>query len=230
MNRVALRGLIIPPCLALCFPRLSATRPGISSLHHRRELAMRADSAPARRVAYLHGFASSSKSAKGLALRKKLGDHMVSLPDLNRPSFEDITITGALIAMDELHEEMGRPRWNLVGSSMGGHVAALWTALHPDDVNKLVLLCPAFDLAALWPSIIGQGNFEKWQSEGRLPFKDGAGEWKNVHYGFVEDAKEKHPAWPVIPVRIPSRASVVVPMPTNRARRTERERERERER
>lgn len=76
------------------------------------------------KVAYLHGFASSAKSIKGEALRKKLGD-VVALPDLNRPSFEDITVTAALEAMDQLHEECGRPRWKLVGSSMGGHIAAV---------------------------------------------------------------------------------------------------------
>lgn len=199
MIRSSLRALLLPPFLSLSFPESSVAVPGSASHHRGFNLAMRADT-PAARVAYLHGFASSSRSSKGLALQKQLGNDIVSLPDLNRPSFEDITITGALKAMDELHEEMGRPRWKLVGSSMGGHVAALWTALHPEDVEKLVLLCPAFDLATLWPSIIGQDNFDKWQGEGRLPFKDGAGEWKNVHFGFVEDAMKKHPAWPVIPV------------------------------
>ena len=83
-----------------------------------------AGAAELSRVAYLHGFASGPRSYKGLALREKMGE-IVCLPDLNNPSFDKVTITGALQAMDALHEEVGRPRWKLVGSSMGGHVAAV---------------------------------------------------------------------------------------------------------
>lgn len=36
-----------------------------------------------------------------------------------------------------------------------------------------------------------------------MPFKDGKGDWKLVHFHFVTDARDNHPAFPQIPVRIP---------------------------
>jgi len=152
------------------------------------------------RIAYLHGFASSATSLKGVALQKAVGTEICDLPDLNRPSFSKLTVSGALEAMDELHEQRGRPKWNLVGSSMGGHVAALWTSLHPECVEKLVLLCPAFSLAELWPAILGAENFERWGREGE--YQNAAGEWHKVHYGLVEDGLT-HPVHPSIPDSVP---------------------------
>jgi hypothetical protein len=81
------------------------------------------------RVAYLHGFASSSESAKGVSLRNRMTElglaSIVETPDMNRPSFSSLTVSGALEVMDELHEAKGRPKWMLVGSSMGGYLAAV---------------------------------------------------------------------------------------------------------
>jgi predicted esterase YcpF (UPF0227 family) len=86
---------------------------------------------PGTHVAYLHGFASSSESLKGVALRQRMTElglaSVIETPDLNRPSFSELTVSGALEVMDELHESKGRPKWLLVGSSMGGYTAAVST-------------------------------------------------------------------------------------------------------
>ncbi len=156
---------------------------------------------PERRYAYLHGFASSPQARKGAYLAERLAKRGIELhrPDLNRPSFAELTVSGALAAVDEMvghgpHEAT----WRLIGSSFGGYVAARWAELHPERVDELVLLCPGFDLLGRWPAMLGDAVMERWEREGWLSFPDGAGRPTAVHWGFVEDMK-RHPGTPEVP-------------------------------
>lgn len=176
------------------------------------------------RYAYLHGFASSSRSFKGVALRERLAPRGVELElaDLNRPSFRDLTYTGALEAIDALDatgwgDEQGT--WRFIGSSMGGYLATRWAELHPARVDRLFLLCPGFDLVARWPALLGEANYRKWSDEGHFAFFDAAGKLQPVHWGFIEDAR-RHTALPEVdcPVRIlHGRQDDVVPVASSRA-------------
>jgi pimeloyl-ACP methyl ester carboxylesterase len=149
------------------------------------------------RYAYLHGFASSSKSYKGTTLARRLGpDIELERPDLNVPSFERLTVTGALEELDRLHEE-APDEWCIIGSSMGGYIAARWCELHPERIHRLVLLCPGFDLASRWPSMLGEAVWKKWREDGviTLPGPDGAP--RELHWGFIEDFRH-HPPYPEV--------------------------------
>jgi uncharacterized protein len=160
------------------------------------------------RHAYLHGFASSSLSKKGVALRRFYAERGATLetPDLNAPSFAELSYTGMLDAFDRFDRELderegveaGTARWRLIGSSMGGYLAARWAQLHPERVDRLLLLCPAFDFVARWPNLIGADNFERWRERGRFPLPDATGTVVEVHFGLVEDAMT-HPARPSVP-------------------------------
>ena len=163
---------------------------------------------PNFRHAYFHGFASSSLSHKGQALRRFYASHgrEFHLPDLNAPSFAELTYTAMLAAVDAFDQALdeaegttpGQVRWRIIGSSMGGYLAARWAELHPERVDELILLCPAFEFAKRWPSIIGEDNFAKWKQQGHFSLPDGTGTPVDVHYGLVEDALT-HPARPVVP-------------------------------
>ena len=49
--------------------------------------------------------------------------------------------------MAQLEDILGRKKgWNLIGSSLGGLMAALYTTKHPSRVRKLILLAPALVL------------------------------------------------------------------------------------
>jgi hypothetical protein len=181
------------------------------------------------RHAYLHGFASSSQSYKGQALRRFYAEHGLEFhtPDLNNPSFSELTYSGMLAALDRFDAELdardgtepGTTRWRFVGSSMGGYVAARWAELHPRRVDRLLLLCPAFDFLARWPSLIGQAQFERWQAEGWIELPDHTGTPTRIHYGLVEDASQ-HPARPVVPCPttiMHGTADTVVPIASSRA-------------
>ncbi|MCB9882140.1 MAG: alpha/beta fold hydrolase [Planctomycetes bacterium] len=153
-----------------------------------------------RHYAYLHGFASSPTSAKGCALRAAMERHgrELQLPDLNVPSFAELTITDALTALDTLHARVvdeRSDRWCLIGSSFGGYLAARWAELHPDQVERLVLLCPGFDLLNRWPTILGADTVERWRDEGAMEFPLADGTTATIGAGFLVDA-ERHPPFP----------------------------------
>jgi pimeloyl-ACP methyl ester carboxylesterase len=170
------------------------------------------------RYAYLHGFASGPLARKGLGLRQAFEDRGApfSLPDLNRPSFAQLSHSAMLEAIDEL-TAAGEP-WRFVGSSLGGWVAARWAELHPDRVDRLVLLCPGFGLGSRWPKLLGEAAMERWEASGAHPFPDGAGELVDVHWDFYQESLRQPPV-PQVPcptLLIHGRADQVVPIESSR--------------
>ncbi|MFU8803757.1 MAG: YqiA/YcfP family alpha/beta fold hydrolase [Bradymonadaceae bacterium] len=154
----------------------------------------------ANRYVYLHGFASSPLSLKGMRMAEAFADIGVTLHrvDLNRPSFEKITYTAALGALDEIDARVEGGPLRLIGSSMGGYLAARWAELHPEKVDRLMLMCPGFDLARRWPVLVGPQRLKGWEEEGTLPLPDVHGEFRPVHWEFIEDARKRHPAFPEV--------------------------------
>ena len=165
--------------------------------------------------AYLHGLSSSPLATKATALRAAFDAHQWTLhcPDLNQPSFATLTFDAALAALDALAEQHPGERWRLIGSSMGGYLAARWAQLHPRRVERLLLLCPGFDLAARWPTLLGADALARWERDGAFPIPDGTGAPVDVHWDFVTNARA-HPAYPEVRCRtriIHGRQDEVVP-------------------
>ena len=154
-----------------------------------------------RRLAYLHGFGSSPKTHKGVVLADALAKRGETLqrPDLNRPSFAKLSPAAALAEIDAMDSRTPGDPWQIMGSSMGGYLAARWAELNPRKVGKLVLLCPGFELAQRWPEIVGPAKMEEWRRSGELPFMDFAtGKPVGVHYGFYEEGRTLPPR-PAVP-------------------------------
>ncbi|HBY64222.1 MAG TPA: hypothetical protein DEH78_30740 [Solibacterales bacterium] len=137
-------------------------------------------------IVYLHGFASSpaSKKARFFAERLRECGQQVEIPALDGGDFENLTITGQLAVIDETVR--GRPV-TLMGSSMGGYLAALYAARHK-EVRRVVLMAPAFGFARRWLETLEPARREQWQRTGLLPFFHyGEGRERNVGYGLIED-------------------------------------------
>src|SRR4051794_14055045 len=102
---------------------------------------------------YLHGFASGPQSSKAQFFRRRFEEIGVKMriPDLTEGDFERLTIGGQLRVIESLAQ--GEPV-SLMGSSMGGYLAALYAARHP-EVGRIVLLAPAFGFARRWPLRLG---------------------------------------------------------------------------
>lgn len=154
-----------------------------------------------RAFASLHGFASSPRSRKNEHFAPAFEARGVRLhrPDLNQPSFARLSFAAMMAELDRMHfgaiaPPGSAPRWCLVGSSLGGYLAALWAAAHPDRVEKLVLLCPAFELARRWETLVTPPELEQWRREGTHAFSDATGAVVGLHFAFVEEARALDPA------------------------------------
>lgn len=88
-------------------------------------------------IIFIHGLEGSSQGVKASLLRELF-------PGILTPDFP-----GSLEQrMAQLNDILGAQRnWILIGSSLGGLMAALFTVRHPEQVQRLVLLAPAL----IWP-------------------------------------------------------------------------------
>lgn len=140
------------------------------------------------RFAWLHGFASGPTSSKGQFVRARLRDRGAELllPDLNEPSFFELTVTRMLSQLDALLQ--GIEPVVLFGSSLGGFTAATWAAGNPGRMAALVLLAPAFDLGPRWERQMG-ADAARWRAAGRFAFDHYArGGRQDLSIGFLDDA------------------------------------------
>jgi pimeloyl-ACP methyl ester carboxylesterase len=153
------------------------------------------------RFLYIHGFASGPRSRKAQTFRKALAARDIDLevPELDEGDFEHLTISGQLaVIADTLRGEPAR----LVGSSMGGYLAALYAAAHP-EVSRLVLLAPAFSFAPRWREKLGRELAQSAPPEYLEVFHYASNAMRRVHYRLIDDAL-RYPATPdfVQPARI----------------------------
>lgn len=142
------------------------------------------------RILYLHGFASGPSSSKARYFRSRLeaGGATVAVPDLSAGDFEHLTLTGQLAAVEAAARPGGRPEpVALIGSSMGGYLAALYAARH-SEVARLVLLAPAFGFARRWPEHLGAAATERWRVTGTMDvFHYGENRTRALSYRLMED-------------------------------------------
>ncbi len=157
------------------------------------------------RIIYLHGFISSPDSTKAKLFSQRLNDLGVDLivPDLNHPSFTDLTIS-RVIETVEKHLPEG-DSGAIIGSSMGGWAAALFARLHPERVKAMVLMAPAFNMVDLLVERFGPDQIEAWRREGVIPIDHAAyGNVQHLGHGFLEDARRwaTRPFEPLCPTLI----------------------------
>jgi pimeloyl-ACP methyl ester carboxylesterase len=142
-------------------------------------------------ILYLHGFASGPSSSKARYIRQHLeaAGACVEIPDLAGGDFEHLTITSQLAIVEALARPMGRPQpVSLTGSSLGGYLAALYAARHP-EVTRLVLLAPALGFARRWPERLGSAAMEQWRTSGRMEvFHYAENRLRALSYGLMADA------------------------------------------
>lgn len=141
---------------------------------------------------YLHGFASSPRSKKAVFYSERLTElgQKCLIPDLNVPSFTEMTISAQLTLIRDLRKELA-DQFVIIGSSMGGLLAAL-AAGDPEitGVKGLVLLAPGFAIQSRWRELVGEEGIENWKETGYRPYYHYASDKNlNLHWGFIEDLK-----------------------------------------
>ncbi|TVQ48129.1 MAG: alpha/beta fold hydrolase [Gloeocapsa sp. DLM2.Bin57] len=119
---------------------------------------------------YLHGFASSPKSSKAKYFQQRfdsLGIPLIIL-DLNQGDFSNLTLTRQLQQVETILTET-QESVTLIGSSFGG-LTATWLAQSHPQIEKLILLAPAFNFLSQLQSLLGETEISKWQQQGYYQF------------------------------------------------------------
>jgi len=145
-------------------------------------------------IVYLHGFASGPGSSKARYFRQILeaAGAQVAVPDLADGDFERLTITGQLAVIGRA---AGAAPVSLIGSSLGGYLAALYAARHP-EVRRVVLLAPAFGFAAHWPERLGPAQVDAWRHAGSIDvFHYAENRHCKLGYQIIADG-ERYEAYP----------------------------------
>src|SRR5262249_20127174 len=136
---------------------------------------------------YLHGFASSPLSTKAQFFARKFQDRGIAceIPQLDSGCFERMTVTSQL---EVIGQAVRGESVTLMGSSLGGYLAALYAARHP-NIDRLVLLAPAFDFPSRWRRRYSAEDLSEWNKSGSRRFYHfGTKTEQPLAYGFVEDA------------------------------------------
>jgi predicted esterase YcpF (UPF0227 family) len=137
---------------------------------------------------YLHGFASSPQSAKAQYLSDRFHALQLQLitPDLNQGDFYHLTLTRQLRQVQAILS--ANPTIStLIGSSFGGLTAA-WMGEQCRQVERLVLLAPAFQFLTQWLPRLGAEQMQRWQTTQSLSiYHYSEQQMLPLNYNFVSD-------------------------------------------
>ena len=139
------------------------------------------------RIVYLHGFASGPSSSKAQFFRAKFAERgiAIEIPQLDQGHFEALTITGQLSVIDRT---VGGDETILMGSSLGGYLAALYAARH-SNIQRLILLAPAFQFPSRWHARYTPEQLDQWKSRGSWPvFHYAYGRELDLGYELMDDS------------------------------------------
>ncbi|MFN6583193.1 YqiA/YcfP family alpha/beta fold hydrolase [Nostoc sp. DedVER01b] len=140
---------------------------------------------------YLHGFASSPNSAKARDISDRFAQIQTKLkiPDLNAGDFSQLTITRQITQVVAEFPHNSVPV-TLIASSLGGLTAAHIGQKY-SQVQRLVLLAPAFGFLSHWLPKLGDEQLQRWQKEKYLQvYHYGEGRELPLSYDFVTDATQ----------------------------------------
>jgi uncharacterized protein len=138
---------------------------------------------------YLHGFASGPGSTKARYFRERFDEsgRALTVPELAEGDFERLTLSGQLAVVERA---VGGGPAALIGSSMGGYLAALYAARHA-EVERLVLMAPAFGFARRWPESLGAAKVAEWRRTGWMQtFHWGEKRFRRLSYALLEDGAQ----------------------------------------
>jgi len=178
---------------------------------------------------YLHGFASSPLSAKAVYLCDRFAAALradrftqchvnLKIPDLNAGDFSHLTITRQLNQVLSEFPNNSTPI-TLIGSSLGGLTAAYLAQRYP-QVQRLVLLAPAFGFLSHWLSKLGDEQIQRWKTDQYMSvYHYGQKRKIPLHYDFLTDAalyQEQQLTRPIPTLILHGKDDEVIPIQASR--------------
>ncbi len=112
------------------------------------------------KLIYLHGFASGPGSKKATEFKKSFEEISVSLaiPDLEGGDFQGLSLSSQINIINDCMDKNPGEKFGLIGSSMGGYLAALVAQIRT-DVSAIYLMAPGFNFLKRWSALI-QGHLK----------------------------------------------------------------------
>ena len=112
-------------------------------------------------VIYLHGFASSPSSKKAAFFKDQFARLSIPLtiPDLQEGNFEELTISSQIKVVQSILSSRPGRKFALIGSSMGGYLAALLGQINM-KVVALYLMAPGFNFLGRWKKSLKNSSSE----------------------------------------------------------------------
>ncbi|MEH2152800.1 YqiA/YcfP family alpha/beta fold hydrolase [Nostoc sp.] len=169
---------------------------------------------------YLHGFASSPNSAKARDISDRFTQIQTKLkiPDLNAGDFSQLTITRQLTQVAAEFSNDSTPV-TLIGSSLGGLTAA-HLGQQNLQVQRLVLLAPAFGFLSHWLPKLGDEEVQRWQQEKYIMvYHYGEQRSLSLSYNFFTDAaqyQERLLQRPILTLILHGKKDEVIPIKASR--------------
>lgn len=120
---------------------------------------------------YLHGLCSSPGSNKRRFLQGKLAPLGIEVhaPQLNVPSFEELTITAQVGAVGTFLRELAPPgKVVFIGSSFGGLISLLYARANPEAVARLLLIAPTTRFLGHGLPALAGTTMEGWKETGYI--------------------------------------------------------------
>ncbi|MBN3925822.1 YqiA/YcfP family alpha/beta fold hydrolase, partial [Nostoc sp. NMS4] len=140
------------------------------------------------------------------------------IPDLNAGDFSQLTITRQLTQVAAEFSNHSTPV-TLIGSSLGGLTAA-HLGQQNLQVQRLVLLAPAFGFLSHWLPKLGDEEVERWQQEKYIMvYHYGEERSLSLNYDFVTDAaqyQEKLLQRPIPTLILHGKKDEVIPIEASR--------------
>jgi uncharacterized protein len=132
-----------------------------------------------RQILFITGFLSSRWGTKSKALLKWCQEHNRGFCCYDargfgesEGAFADYTLSDWMAdARAVISMLTGGPRLTLVGNSLGGWIAWLM-AQEFEEVDRLILIAPAFNMMGLRAKSISPERRQAWQTIGRMPWDD----------------------------------------------------------
>ncbi|MBE9012541.1 alpha/beta fold hydrolase, partial [Pseudanabaenaceae cyanobacterium LEGE 13415] len=109
----------------------------------------------------------------------------LEIPDLNQDDFQHLTLTRQI---QQVKNQLSKEPVTLIGSSFGGLTAA-WIAQECSQVDRIILLAPAFNYLNHWLPTIAPSELEKWRDHQQpiLVYHYAKGKPLALDYGIVAD-------------------------------------------
>lgn len=156
---------------------------------------------------YLHGFASSPQSQKATAFSRRFGELGLPLavPDLEGGDFKYLTISRQMQVIEKTLDSFAGTSCALIGSSMGGYLAALTAQMRP-EVKGTYLMCPGFNFIKRWHSVALSGEIQRKGGEEWIRvFNYRYNKTMDLDLGLFKDAEQ----WESVPFEKPVPTRIV---------------------